>query len=399
MFDSKKLDKYADVILWALKTARKNKFKKYDNVLVNFEKDALPLAELVHEKLVSEKINTTVNMLSTAKMSKDFYKFADNIMLKNIPAGKLDFTKKLNGYILLRATEDLLALQNVSPTKITTSAIARKKLRDIMNINEQKGDFGWTLINYPTKNMAKNAGLSLKEYTRQIEKACFLNEKDPVKKWQSVVKKIHNIERWLDSLKIDTIYMQSKNTDLEMKLGANRKFLGGRGANIPSFEIFSSPDYRYTKGIYYADLPSYINGNYVKNLKLEFHNGKVVNLKASVGEEFARKMIFMDEGSCRLGEFSLTDTRFSKIDKFMADTLYDENFGGKNGNSHLALGSSFLDTYTKNPEKLTKTKQKELGYNNSALHWDIINTEKKVVKAKLKGGKIVTIYENGKFKH
>ncbi|MBT7283625.1 MAG: aminopeptidase, partial [Elusimicrobiaceae bacterium] len=302
MFDEKKLHKYADVIIWALKLARKNKFKKHDTVLVNFEKDALLLAEIVHEKLAKEKIHTIISMLPTAKISKDFFANADDIMLKNIPAGRPQFIKSLNGYIVLRATEDLLSLKNIKPKKLTTATIAKKKIRDIMNKREQTGDFGWTLANFPTNNMAKTAKLSLKEYSNQIEKACFLNEKDPVKKWKSVVAKIHNIEKWLNGLKIDTLYMKSKNTDLEIKLGKDRKFIGGRGANIPSFEIFISPDHRYTKGIYFADLPSYINGNYVKNLKLEFHQGKVVNLKADEGEEFARKMIFMDEGSCQLGE-------------------------------------------------------------------------------------------------
>jgi aminopeptidase len=81
----------------------------------------------------------------------------------------------------------------------------------------------------------------------------------------------------------------------------------------------------------------------------------------------------------------------------MANTLFDENYGGKNGNCHVALGASYSDTYDGNLQKLTKEKKKALGFNDSALHWDLVNTEKKRVSAHLASGKKVAIYENGKF--
>ena len=105
----------------------------------------------------------------------------------------------------------------------------------------------------------------------------------------------------------------------------------------------------------------------------------------------------MDNGANKLGEFSLTDKRFSKISTFMANTLYDENFGGKSGNCHVALGASYSDTFDGNAAELTPDKKKELGFNDSALHWDFVNTEKKRVTALLAGGSRVTVYENGEF--
>jgi aminopeptidase len=99
-----------------------------------------------------------------------------------------------------------------------------------------------------------------------------------------------------------------------------------------------------------------------------------------------------------VGEFSLTDKRFSRIDRFMADTLFDENFGGKEGNCHLALGSSYSDTFSGDPAKLTPALKKKLGFNDSALHWDLVNTEPKTVTAYLTNGKNIVIYESGEFK-
>jgi aminopeptidase len=107
----------------------------------------------------------------------------------------------------------------------------------------------------------------------------------------------------------------------------------------------------------------------------------------------------MDKGASKIGEFSLTDKRFSRIDRFMADTLFDENFGGDNGNCHIAVGASYADTYSGDQSKLTAALKKKLGFNDSALHWDLVNTEKKTVSAALTNGKKVVIYEDGMFKY
>ena len=81
----------------------------------------------------------------------------------------------------------------------------------------------------------------------------------------------------------------------------------------------------------------------------------------------------------------------------MANTLYDENYGGRYGNCHIALGSSYSDTYDGKPENLTKARKIKLGFNDSALHWDLVNTEKKTVTAHLASGKEVVVYEDGRF--
>ena len=82
----------------------------------------------------------------------------------------------------------------------------------------------------------------------------------------------------------------------------------------------------------------------------------------------------------------------------MADTLFDENFGGANGNCHIAVGASYTDTYAGDPAAMTKTVKQKLGFNDSALHWDLVNTEAKTVTAHLTTGEKVVIYENGCFR-
>ena len=134
-------------------------------------------------------------------------------------------------------------------------------------------------------------------------------------------------------------------------------------------------------------------------MKLEFKNGVAVKVEAKVGEAFLKQQLSIDDGANKVGEFSLTDKRFSKISSFMANTLFDENYGGRYGNCHIAFGASYSGTYNGDPKRLTMEQKKQLGFNDSALHWDLVNTEKKRVVAHLITGKRVTIYENGEFNY
>jgi aminopeptidase len=135
----------------------------------------------------------------------------------------------------------------------------------------------------------------------------------------------------------------------------------------------------------------------VRGVRLEFKDGRVAQASAEEGEGFLKHQLRMDHGAAQVGEFSLTDRRFSLINRFMANTLFDENFGGAHGNSHIALGSSYGNTYAGDPRMLSASLKAKLGFNDSALHWDFVNTEKKRVTAVLACGSRVRVYENGVF--
>ncbi|MFC1670407.1 aminopeptidase [Spirochaetota bacterium] len=393
------LGKFADVLLWGLETARTKPYKAYDVILVRYDLPALPLAEVMFRKLMKRKFNVVARSLGSPIMEKDFFEYSDKKQRTFIGKWEPGLVNELNGNIFLSAPESLTHLKDIDPKRMNESAVARKPLRKILERREERGQFGWTLCTYPTEEPAKRAGLSFKEYKNQIVKACFLNDKDPVKRWKDIFNNSIEIKKWLNSMSVKTLHLESKSCDLKISMGERRKFIGISGHNIPSFEIFTSPDFRGTEGVYYSNLPSYKSGNLVNGVKLEFTKGNVVKASAKQGNNFLNQMVKMDNGAKRIGEFSLTDKRFSKINKFMADTLFDENFGGSYGNSHIAIGMSYSDTYSGNPASLTPKKKRDLGFNDSALHWDLVNTEDKKVAAILKNGRSVVIYEKGMFKY
>lgn len=398
MFTGQQLERYADVLLWGLEKARTKAFKKGDIVLVRFNQRAVRLAELLQARLLDRRLHPMLRMLATDRMEYDFFSRADADQLGFIAPGERQMVNSLNGTIFLNAPESLTHLQTIDSRKISTAMIARKPLRDILTRREESGLFGWTLCSLTTPQLARHARMSQKLYTEQIVKACYLNARDAVAKWEDIFTNAREIKQWLNSMRITAYHVQSPRCDLRISHGQQRRWIGISGHNIPSFELFISPDWRGTEGVYFADQPSYRNGNLVRDVRLEFKNGRVCTVEAQQGRAFVQEQIGMDAGAARLGEFSLTDTRFSKIDRFMADTLFDENYGGRYGNCHVALGASYSDTFRGKPAQLTKKRKQQLGFNDSALHWDLVNTEEKTVTAQLAGGRTQVIYENGRFK-
>jgi aminopeptidase len=397
MLTDVQIDQYADLLFWGLQTARKGRFKKRDIILIQYDPPALKLAERIYAKVLDRGMNPVQRMSLTSGMEYDFYKKSKEAQLIFLPPGEKELLAHLNGRIFLRAPESLTHLKEIDPARIGKVLVSRKSWRELLDRREEKGFYGWTLCSFPTRELARQAKTDLKTYTDQIVRACYLDRENPVDEWKAIHKNITRIKKWLNSLKIEFLRIESPHMDLKIKAGEKRIWKGGSGHNIPSFEIFSSPDLRGTEGVYYANLPSFRSGNIVEKVRLSFQKGSVVKVEAETGQEFAVKQISMDQGACRVGEFSLTDKRFSRINRFMADTLFDENFGGEYGNCHVALGASYSDTYNGNPAELTKSLKRKFGFNDSALHWDLVNTENKTVTAHLHTGKKLMIYEKGMF--
>jgi aminopeptidase len=333
----------------------------------------------------------------TSRMEVSFYGKGADEQIRRVPAGDRELMENLSGLISLIAPASLTHLAGCDPAKIGMAAVARKFLREIMEGREQTGAFGWTLCAYPTPEQARCAGLSLEEYATQIKQACFLDAEDPAAKWRDVHAEVTAVKQALGALDIKSLRIESAHCDLTVVPGQDRRWLGVSGHNIPSFEVFLSPDWRGTEGVYYADQPSYRSGNRVSGVRLEFRGGRAVSATAEEGEDFVKKQLAMDQGAAQLGEFSLTDRRHSRISAFMASTLFDENFGGAHGNCHVAVGAAYSDTYAGDQTTLDAAKKAALGFNDSALHWDLVNTEDKTVTASLAGGGKQAIYAHGEF--
>ncbi|HWH09880.1 MAG TPA: aminopeptidase [Solirubrobacteraceae bacterium] len=330
-------------------------------------------------------------------LRRGFFEIASDEQLDFFPArltrGMVD---ELDHQIAIISTSDPKALQTVEPSRIMRAGRAMKPLMDWRREKESAGNFTWTLGLYGTPAMAAEAGLSEEEYWQQIIDACFLDDEDPIARWKGVSAQISDYVGRLDALEIDRLHVEGEDVDLWISLGEQRCWIGGSGRNIPSFEIFTSPDWRGTEGWIRFNQPLYRYGNLISGIRLEFAGGLVVKATADQNENVLREMV-ATENADKVGEFSMTDSRFSRITKFMAETLYDENVGGPFGNTHVALGSAYHDCYDGDPDGVSPDEWARLGFNDSSVHTDIVSTTDRTVTATLRGGAEQVIYRDGRF--
>ncbi|MEX1059007.1 MAG: aminopeptidase, partial [Candidatus Saccharimonadales bacterium] len=299
--------------------------------------------------------------------------------------------------IAVIADHDVHELDKVDPKKIMLVQKTTKPLMDWFRAKENQGKYSWTLGLYGTSSMAKKAELSLEEYWQQIIKATYLDYKDPITRWRKISSEVERVAEKLSDLKIKNLRIKGKDVDLKITVGEKRRWLGGGGRNIPSFEVFTSPDWRGTEGWIRFNQPLYYYGPKVEGIELHFEGGRVVKYSATKNKELLRAMLEADGSAAQVGEFSLTDKRLSRITKIMAETLFDENIGGPFGNTHIALGEAYHDTYSGDVTKLDKNLFAKLGYNSSSIHVDMISTTDRAVTATLENGKQLVIYNKGQF--
>lgn len=394
------LEKYAAVLVnFALGGG--TGIKKGDVVQVTVHERAKPLYAEIRKAILRAGGHVIGNYqpdnTKEFNFDKDFYTYAKPEQIDFFADKHLKgLIEQIDHSVFILSDDNKRALEGISPQKIMRRGEAMKQYAEWRNDKENKGAFTWTIALYGTPGMAKEAGLSEKAYWKEIIKACFLDKPNPVASWKKTYKALEILRGKLNALPIQKLHVVGKDADLWVLLGEKRRWMGGSGRNIPSFELFTSPDWRGTEGWIRFNQPLYRYGNLIEGIELFFKNGKVIRATATRNEKVLKEMV-KTLGADKIGEYSLTDRRFSRITKFMAETLFDENMGGKHGNTHLALGKSYHDCFDGDPATQTKEDWERLGFNNSSVHTDIISTAPRIVTAHMLDGTTRVIYKDGVF--
>lgn len=398
LFTRQEIEDYAEVLLWAVNESRNKPLKNGDMVLIRFDHNGLALCEALYSLLTDKHLRPVPLMRPTPIMEVEKYLNSSFAQLTFQPPGFEELYARAAAGINILAPEALNHLQAADPLVMAEARKAEAPLKAILERRKNAGTLGWTTCVYPTKALADAAGIELEEYATQLKRACWLNMPSPLKEWKRIAKRQQVIIEWLQSLEIRSLRVESANIDLKVKLGDNRRFVGFTGHNVPGSEIYVAPDCRAVEGVFFANQPSVRSGHLVHGATLEFNDGITTRVTALMGETFLQRELYADAGARKVGEFSLTDKRLSRVDTFMAHTLLDENFAGEYGNCHIALGGSLIECFDGPPEALTPELETALGFNSSNIHWDLVNTEPKRVIASTSTGEPVLIYENGEFR-
>lgn len=395
MHSSDLLQKYADVFikfaLWSWEWC-----KPWDVVFLEVPESAKVMIEPLMKSVLSSWGHPIINLIPEGVM-RTFYEHASLEQCEYSPKNRaLGMVQDITHRVRIISDADKHELDGVPSEKMMARVKSSRYIMDALFKKEWKWELTWTLGLFGTQSMADEAKLSLDEYWNQIIKACFLDYDDPVAEWKKVFVELEQTKEILDNLKIQKVHIIWPDADLHIKLGNDRKWLGGSGRNIPSFEIFISPDRRGTNWWMRFNQPLYRYGSIIKGIQLWFENGVIVKATADENEKALLDMIAVEHAD-KIWEFSMTDRRLSRITQFMAETLYDENIGWEFGNTHIAVGMAYKDSFPWDQELVNELQWEEMWFNNSAVHTDIVTTTPRTIIATLEDGSEKLIYKDGEF--
>ena len=389
------LKKYADILVkFALRWGEWA--KAGETIFVQIPECAKPFYFPLQKAILEVGAHPIMEYLPDG-VDKHFFQHASDDQIVFYPShflhGKVE---QMTHVISVIAEADKHELKDIDPKKFAARIQSRKEYKEKRVKKEMDGKMTRTLGLYGTKAMADEVGMSLEEYRKQIIQACYLDYDDPIAERKKTFEKTEEIKKKLNALSIEYVHVESEDADLKIKIWSNRQRLGWGWRNIPSFEIFTSPNRRETDWWIRFNQPLYRFGQMITGIYLKFEKWIIVDFDATENKEGLKEMINTPNMN-KLWEFSLTDGRFSHITKFMGETLYDENVWGPEGNTHIAIGSAFSEVYTGDVSTLTDEKLEELWLNQSAGHTDIISTKRRTVTATLSDGTEKIIYQNGQF--
>ena len=176
---------------------------------------------------------------------------------------------------------------------------------------------------------------------------CRLDADDPVAAWRERMKVIVASADRLTERRFDALHMQGPGTDVTIGLMPSSKWLGadfetadGRThyPNLPTEEVFTTPDPERVDGHVSATMPLELYGSYMNGIRIEFKGGRAVKIDADEGADALRAACARDDGASRLGEVALVDKggRIGPLRTVFYETLLDENAA-----SHIALGNAY----------------------------------------------------------
>ena len=237
----------------------------------------------------------------------------------------------------------------------------------------------WTIAAAPNEGWAKQVfgEPDVERLWEAIAQTVRLDEDDPVEAWRTHIARLRQRCRDLDALELDRLRFRGPGTDLTVGLLPGIGWDGGaattvsgieHAANMPTEEVFTSPDWRRTEGTVRATRPLSLGGSIVRDLEVTFADGIAVDVKASTGADAVLGQMSIDEYANRLGEVALVDgtSRVGQTGLTFFNTLFDEN-----ATCHIAYGTAVLFG-SDELQDLTPDELRARGLNHSNMHTDFM---------------------------
>jgi len=284
--------------------------------------------------------------------------------LKYAAADTLDFVPSWYGERILALGEQRCAriglsgpiapglLDDIDPAKI-----GRDQLPFLKESGKVVNDAttNWTIGPCPSRPWANlvhpelGEDAALAKLVEELVHVLRLDEEDPVAVWTERADMLVGAAQRLTERRFDVLHFEGPGTDLRVGLLPSSRFRAARFKtidgivhmpNLPTEEVFSTPDPARTEGVVRSTKPLVVGGSIIRGLEVEFRDGRVTRIDAEENADVLRGYTSKDDGASRLGEVALVDRegRIGRLGTTFFDTLLDENAA-----SHIALGSAYAE--------------------------------------------------------
>jgi aminopeptidase len=234
----------------------------------------------------------------------------------------------------------------------------------------------WTAAPYPNAAWAAQVypGLpedeALDRMWSELRHVLRLDEPDPVAAWRERATTLKSVAARLTERRFDAVRFSGPGTELTVGLLPSTRWLAAEFTtvdgkvhypNLPSEEIFATPDPERAEGYVTATKPLEFYGSHIDGIRVRFEGGRAVEIDAESGAEALRGIAAKDEGATRLGEVALVDRegRIGPLGTVFHETLLDENSA-----SHIALGNGYTIPVEDEADRAR--------VNQSAIHTDFM---------------------------
>lgn len=404
-----KLRKYASLIVRSGLNVQKGQI-----VVISGSIDSYELIREVTRQAYAVGAKEVVVSYSDDEITRMKYENLSVQQFQHVPAWlaafKNDYAKENACFLYIDDSNPEL-LAGIDPQKIANwQKAAHQAFAQYYELSDNM-TISWCIVGGATKQWANKVFPDMSDTEavqalwNAIFKACKIDEEsDPLLIWQkhkeSFEKRVHH----LNDLHIKKLYYKNaKGTEITIGLNEDHLFAGGGSylkngvytfPNIPTEEIFTSPNKDDVEGIVFGTMPLSYGGHIIDDFYLRFKDGKVIDYGAKRGYEILRGIIETDEGSHCLGEVAFIPyhSPINDLHTLFYSTLFDEN-----ASCHMALGKGFSECI-KGGIDMNKEELLQKGVNDSFIHVDfMMGTADLLIEGILEDGSRVKIFENGDF--
>ena len=407
LIDPKKLEKLA---MTAVKVGLR--LEKGQDLVITAPIGALPLVRLITREAYKAGAGLVTTFYSDEDAILARYEYASDDSFDRASGWLYEGMAKAyegNAARLAISGDNPMMLAGQDPAKVAranraNSMAYKPALEKISNF-----EINWNIVSYPNPAWARQVfpDLSEDEAVTRLAEAIFaasrVDRDDPVSAWAEHNARLKTKSSWLNGERFAALHFTGPGTDLTVGLADEHEWHGGASKakngitcnpNIPTEEVFTTPHALRVEGTVSSTKPLSHQGTLIDDIQVRFEGGRIVEAKASKGEEVLNKVLDTDEGARRLGEVALVphSSPISQSGILFYNTLFDEN-----ASCHIALGQCYSKCFL-NGASLSQDEITAKGGNSSLIHIDwMIGSDKVDIDGIKPDGTRVPVFRKGEW--